>query len=648
MRTLALVTVAALASGCATGRTIELLSAAKLQFDASQYPDDPAVVLFRSDRTELYASATDPWTEYERHEAIAVLTEAAFELAEVRVPVWPKSELRHFHARVVQPDGTEQTWDGARLLGESSAKGERDINMRFFRFPDVRVGSVLEYSWSVRGEWIAFADEQEPLGPFPVRHYEFDLVATKSLKMETIEFNGGAPIHLWDLDNSRNQFHFELENLPQRREADYAPHWTFTEPRWAWRVKAFQGRYERRNLLANWSDVIEGRARAFFVDGKLEQDLVVPLVLKDCPDVRCAVDRAMGLLAENTTTSGVKWNREAKLSAALESGQTSVVERALLLKTMLERAGVEVWLGYGTELFSQPISTFPRLAQFNHLFVHLPAQEGLGQAVTIDASCDYCEFGQLPESFRGTQIYVFKTKPFLDEVNTEGRWVSASQEAPISSRYDVTHQARLLRNGTINDEVSVRASGNGAEEFRQRKRNWNPTRVHDFEEELLEQVSPEARVESVRWGECTRWRCGWDVTASLSSEARVDGPRLLVPTTVFRPLWERGFESPTRMLDVHFREPEQVEERYELKVPGDLELAEVPKPVSLRLNGLWVEVKFEKTPDGVLAVRTLKNDVTAIAKEDYTRLRDAIEAFRRARRQVLVFAPKKGVSTRTE
>ena len=362
---------------------------------------------------------------------------------------------------------------------------------------------------------------------------------------------------------------------------------------------------------------------------------MVPLVLKDCPDVKCAVDRAMELLSENTTTNGVKWNREAKLSAALESGQTSVVERALLLKAMLERAGVEVWLGYGTELLSQPISTFPRLAQFNHLFVHLPAQEGLAQSVTIDASCDYCEFGGLPESFRGTQLYVFKTKPFLDEVDTESRWVRASRRRRSPRGTRPTHHARLLRNRTINDEVSVRAPGNSAAEFRERKRNWNPQRIPTSRMELLEQVSPEATIERVRWAECTRWRCGWDVQALLSSEARVDGERLLVPTTVFRPLWERGFESPTRMLDVHFREPEQVEERYELEVPAGLELAEVPKPVSLRLNGLSVEVKFEKTTAGVLAVRTLKNDVTAIAKEDYTRLRDAIEAFRRGRRQVL-------------
>ena len=130
MRTLALVIVTALASGCATGRTIEFLSPAKLQFDATQYPDDPALVLFRR-ITPSYASATDPWTEYERHEAIAVLTEAAFELAEVRVPVWPKAELQHFYARVVQPDGTEQTWDGtkaARPVGRNGrARHQRSL-----------------------------------------------------------------------------------------------------------------------------------------------------------------------------------------------------------------------------------------------------------------------------------------------------------------------------------------------------------------------------------------------------------------------------------------------------------------------------------------------------------------------------------------
>lgn len=643
MNALRVVPLLLLASGCATsGGAGTFVSAATLKFDATRYPDDAAVVLYRADHTELIEDGSEDSTRNLRHEVIAVLGEGGFDLAEVRVPLWQKWKLLHFSARVVQPDGTQQTFDGSQMLTDSGGKGELDGNAKFFRFPEVRVGSVLEYEWMIEAPGLWSSDDQDTLGSFPVRRYEFELTAAKPVVLETIEFNGGAPISVRTLGDGRHQLLFELNDLPPRRAADFAPHWTFTEPRWAWRAVGYKARAYSVDWLRDWKDVVDGKGRVFFVEGKLEQDLTEPLDLAGCAEVKCKTERAMALLVERTTTRGVKWNREEKLASALESGKTSVVERALLLKFLLERAGVDVWLGYGTGRLSQQTSpTFPRLAQFDHLFVHLPAQPGLDQAVTVDPSCDYCGFGQLPSRFQATPVYVFKSRPELSQVDTQGRWIRADEGDPGRSRYLASHQAELHTDGTITDAVSVRVSGSVAEEYRERQKTWTAKRLLENEQAILRRVSPLAKVARVAWSECIAAGCGWDTQVEFPREASADGQRWLVPTTVLSPLWENLFESPKRELEVHFVDQEDYEEVFELKVPDGLELADVPRPLSLKLDGFLAEVTFEKTAGGVRVRRKIAQEVGVMRKVDYPELRDAVEAFRRGRREVLVFAPKR-------
>lgn len=640
MRALTLLCLAALALGCAPLKRIDFVSKDRLTFDAKQYPDDAAVVLYRADRTELAEDGSEAFTRSLRHEVFAILGEGGFELAEVRVP-FPKTwKLLQFNARIVQPDGTEQRFDGASMLSDSGGKNDQDRNAKFFRFPDVRVGSVLEYAWQVEAPYYWNADDQDTLGVFPVRRYEFELTAPRPLVMETISFNNGAPIDVRSLADGRKQLRFELSDLPPRRDADYAPHWTFTEPRWAWRVLAYKSRGFSADWLRSWEDVVESRGKQFFVEGALQKGLALTLDVSGCQDVACKVGRAMALLSSKTTTAGVQWNRQEPLAAAFASGRTSVVERALLLRALLVQQGLDAWLAYGTGRYSQQTSpTFPRLAQFDRLFVHLPVQPGVARPTTVDASCDACSFGQLPAPYLRTPVFVFKTEPELGQVRTTGRWVNALEDAPPAALV-MKHQVTLTPTGTLGDTVSVRYRGPPAETAREWKRTKTEKQHLDAELDVARRSSPIAHVKRVSWGACEAGDCGWDTQLELALEATADGPRWLVPTTMLRPSWEGVFESPSRAHDAHFNEPLALEEVADITVPEGLQLVEVPPPARHRVDGLAVEVTFERTPTGARVKRSLSLEVCAVPRDEYPKLRALVEAFRRGRREVLVFAPK--------
>jgi Domain of Unknown Function with PDB structure (DUF3857) len=642
MRALALLF---LLTGCATGGLhTQFVADEKLKFDASKYPDDAAVVLYRSDKTELVEDGSDAYVHNLRHEVIAVQSEGGFDVAEVRVPFLKAWKLVDFRARVVQPDGSQKLFDGSQMLTDAGGKGETDVNAKFFRFPDVRIGSVLEYAWVVESPGLWNADEQDTLGVFPVREYQFELTAMAPLVLETIEFNGGSPIQVRSLADGRHQLLFELKDLPRRKKADFAPHWTFSEPRWAWRVLGYKTRAYTVDWLRTWDDVIEGRAKQFFVDQELEKGLELPLDVSGCSDLTCKAARALSVLGDRTVSRGVKWDRAEKLTGALNSGKASVVERALLLKFLLEREGADVWLAYGTGKLAQQTSpTFPRLGQFDHLFVHLPVQPGVPQALTIDAACDSCAPGQIAAEYQGTPIYVFKAKPELSKVAVTGRWASLNQDdAPVQSLI-VSHRAKVEASGLVRDDCTVKTTGLWAEESLERKNNEHnaKTSLKQREFDALIPFMPMANVQKATWGECGKKTCEYQSELTFGAEVIELKPRLLVPTTFLRAFWENQFEAPERELDVHFAQPENIDETVELTVPEGLELTEAPKPVSIKLSELSVDVTVEKTPKGAKLHRVIKRGVGVVSRNDYAELRQAIEAFRRGRRQVLVFAPRK-------
>lgn len=641
MKTFLLPALVALAvCACATTPKPAFVAKERLAFDAAKYPNDAALVLHRSDKTELVENGSEASTRFLRHEVVAVLGEGGFDLAEVRVPLWAKAKLLHFTARVVQPDGTEQAFDGDAMFSDASGKGERDLNAKYFRFPRVQVGSVLEYVWQLEAPGYWNADEQDTLGVFPVQHYEFELTAPKPLVLETISFNNAAPIEVRTLGDGRHQLRFELQNIATRRDADYAPHFSFTEPRWAWRVLAYHDRAYHNDWLRNWEDVVEGKGRAFFVDKKHEKGLTVTVDVSGCTDVACKVQRAVTLLAEKTTTDGVKWGRVEPLGAAFSSGSMSVTERALFLRWFLAQQGLDAWLAYGTGRYSQQTSpTFPRFEQFDHLFVHLPAQPGVARPTTIDASCASCGFGQLPERYLRTPVFVFKTEPELSQVRTTGRWVNALEDDPPPSKRELTHRVVLDAEGSLADTYTYRTSGPLSDELRQR-RAWKERKVKDAEYDAVRKRSPVANVDSVKWLDCSPASCALQDAISFAREATRDGAQWLVPMTFLSAAWDDVFESPTREQDVHFADPLLIEETADLAVPPGFQLVEVPAPVSAKVDGLSVDVRFERTATGARLKRTLRREVSVVSKGDYAQLRAVVETFQRGRRQVLVFAPK--------
>jgi hypothetical protein len=628
-----------LASGCATtGLSARFVGPEVLAYDKAKYPDDAAVVLYRADKTRLDTSGED-FTHVLRHAVVAVQGEGGLDLAEVRVPFGSTEKLVDFIARVIQPDGSTVELDAKSLLSDTNGEGERDSNAHFFRFPDVRVGSVLEYAYVIESPYIWNQDNQDTLGSFPVRQYEFELTASKPLVLETIELNSRSPIEVRTRPNDDHQLYFQLRDLPPRDEEDWAPHWTFTEPRWAWRVVAYKANAITYDWIRDWDDVVERRGEAFFVDKKLYQGFDERVDFTGCADVACKVQRAQALVREKTNAAA-SWSREKPLAQVWKSGQASLTERALMLKKLLEDGGVEVWLAYGTDKASQQRTpTFPLWSQFDHLFVYLPRQPGLDAPMPIDPACQFCAPGTLTARHRGIPLFVFRTASVLGGVDTEGRWATAVAEpATPASTLRVTHRAQVQADGAVRDAVAFEALGHEAVS-RSRSQPGEQKALRQARE-AARRVSSLATVDTARFGPCVAQQaeCRWSAERHLPATAVSDGDRWLVSAAALEPHADQLFDAAQRKQDVHFQGDDfTFEEVLELEAPPGFRLATPPAPVSAECAAMSASVKVEPTEQGARLTRRLTRRVGEWPKTLYPELRKVAAVFKDARRHLLVF-----------
>lgn len=643
MKTRALMSLlAVLGSGCATTASRAWVDDAKLKFDPAKYPDDAAVILYRKDKTTLEEDGSEAVTRHEKHEVIAVRGEAGFWLAEVTVPHRAQDKVTGFRARLIQPDGSTQEFEARDFLSDVSASGERQFNAYFFRFPNVRVGSILEYWWVVEGDGWWNADEQETLGEFPVKLYEFELTAAKPLVVETIEFNGASPIQVRSLASGEHQLLFSLADLPRREKVDFAPHFTFSEPRWAWRVLAYRNKAISYDWLRDWKDVVERNAGRFFTDAELTKGFDHRLDAANC-DGACLVERAQDFVRSRTELVS-KWDRAEPLAATLASGKASIVERALMMRLLLERAGLDAWLAYGTDAMSKQVAPgFPRLAQFNHLFVYLPAQKGLATPMTIDPDCEFCAPGQLTARHRDQRIFVFRASKQVSRVAVEGRWDTALASAAPSSARRFTHRAQVEADGAISDEVVTTTLGLEArgpsDDFQYREKKLKRREVDEWH-----RSNGLKQLDSARWGECKRTlgKCEWTSKLKFPGQAWKTESGWAVQLGFLNAIHSELFDAEQRALDVHFTwDDRAVVEVLELTAPPGTRLVSVPSPVNVNAGSLRASVEVERTPSGARVTRRLDRSVGFEPKTRYDELRAAADAFKRARQLVLNFAPAK-------
>lgn len=607
-----------------------------------------AVVLSHEQRYLLMVWKSDKDEMYEQlHRAVLVLTERGAErYAEVRVPVPRGGELVHLEARTLSPDGEvrevkpEEVFEDEHRFRDGDRDEDWDIDVRTFRFPRVRPGSIVEYAYTARKEGLQHVIVERPAGPDPIKRYELELRVSRYLRYDIDLYNVPAKIET-STEGGLKKIRLVLRDIPAIDDDDLAPDSTWTHPWVVYRNKQYAFRRSVYNLTRTWPDAMSWLAfERYLEEDHHFADFTLKLSRDGCETPRCLAAQALDVARERAELSGFAWRvwQTRALAKVISRGKANNHEKALLVYKLLNDAGVSARFAYTvrrhTELFDDRV---PFAGAFNHTLLYLPKQPGLEEPLWLDPSCELCGPGAVPPWSEGARALVVTGEKTRHEPKMSGELLVV--DAPVLGfrKERRRHDATLSEDGTL--EVETRIEGEGAEAiwWRKNTRTWSDDdHRRAAESDVRDRMRTgvlldfEPRRCDRRLGKCAR-----STRFRLPFYATRDGDALLLPLTLFRHPWDNWLWKKTRDVDVVIGEPWEGRFELRVKLPPGYRPTALPAE-ELRSQAFDFQLESRLEGDTLVVARSLRLKPGRFAKQDYAALRRPIRAFSKVRQRVVV------------
>ncbi len=639
-------TAAALLTGCAAIKgavasakfaDVSALSA------AAKVPDNaPAVVLLREESIVVRSARTsaDPITEFHNHEVIKILSEGGFDAAKVRVMIPKDGELVQLAARTVSPDGTSTPVEASAIQRTRTVvEGSVGAELRFFQFPKVEVGSILEILYTTRTTSVFLSWAGETASPYPIATYRADVSTPPNVTFDFLLNGTTAPLQQVPDPDGRQRVVMELHDLPALDEDEaFAPAARTGAPWWIYRITEIRSaKAGPQPGLVAWDRAVPYALYEETVENKPVAGLP-RLSAADCNGaVDCVANRA---LTELRAFEWIGFSDELELRKPAEIVQSKTannIEKALLLWSMLRSADVDARIAVVERSPGYPIvKTFPSGAWFDHALVYLP---GLNGGAFVDPSCESCGLGQIPEWDVGVEALVATPRGDRWRITTE--WLPIKGAPLPQNDHRVAYAVTLKDNGDAEVEVEDVMRGEAAAytALRTRAADDNST-AHEWRH-FIEPRSGTARLDASAPWACDRvqGRCRRTAKLTIPGFATVDGARLLVPLDLlWSPLEERiaaDVDPSKRVTDIEIAHGLTFIEELRVKLPAGFSAKALPAKVDGKTDFGSATLEAVDKGTEVAVVRSAVFGLNAMPKGRFGQLVRLLEPYRLARSQAI-------------
>ena len=461
----------------------------------------PAIILERRvDRDDNGRAQEDDYLR------IKVLTEEGRKYADVELPFYSAmANIRNIRARTVKPDGSITNFDGQvyeRYLVKS--RGAR-ILAKTFTLPDVQVGSILEYSYTVDlkflddSHWILNQDLFTKRARFSLRP-----LRASWLPMSLRWTLKDVPTYSQPVEGPDRVIRMEVSNMPAFQTEDFMPpenelksrvdfiylyNFAESDPDQFWKRI---GKQRERSL-----EMFLGKPRA------MEEALKEIVSPNDLPEVKLqkVYARVQGL--RNTSYEGAKTEKERKrerekpaknVEEVWKHGYGDSIELPWLFLALARAAGFDAygcWVADRSEYFFDP-----KLMQNEGLRDNVVVVKVNGKDIYLDPGTPLAPFGLLPWSETGT--------PGIRLDSEGGTWIRTPLPGSAESQLRRNASFNLSDTGDLDGTLELTMTGLEAMRRRTELRNDDEVERKKFLEDLVKsEILANADVELTK-------KPGWD------------------------------------------------------------------------------------------------------------------------------------------
>ena len=479
-----------------------------VDFEAKSFVADsaaPAVVLYDYGATRFRLNGLSFQLESERTTRIKILKKAGYDVATVEVPLYHRGQdeeklvgLKGFTYNEVGGKMEKVKLEVSQAFTEERSK---NIRVRKFTLPNVREGSVIEYSYTVTSDFLSQFQDWTFQREIPTRWSEFKAVipeyfdykmlmqgyeplalqtreqtATQYVASDRVQvadgpngFNGQQSSHgatrSEAITATATSYHWAMQNVPALRDEPYMTTMRDYVARLNFELAGQRmpgGAYQ--NVLGTWTKINQelreeenfgGQlSRASFLDAALK-----PLVAQyPNPAERAAAVRA--LVVKNMKYDGTTgFVASGSLRKSYELHRGTAADLNLLLIAALRQAGLpaEAVL-LSTRAHGRVDQNFPLLQQFNYVVALLPLADG--QELLLDATEPLLPAGTLPRRCLSQVGRLVTSK------EGEGRWVSLTPTQGHNHFQQVT--LKVDEQGNLSGQVREEHAGYAGAAARER------------------------------------------------------------------------------------------------------------------------------------------------------------------------------------
>jgi hypothetical protein len=609
-----------------------------------QAPGAPAIILFRQvDRDDRGQTAHE--NDYFR---IKILTEEGRKYADVEIPFFKSSgsSISNMRARTIRPDGSIANYEG-KVFEKSIVKAKGVKYMaKTFTLPDVQVGSILEYYYTIdlsentifNSHWI-LSDEL------------FTKTASFSLKPYTSNY---VPINVrwsWQLlppgtpepkESPDHIVRLEAHNIPAFHTEDYMP----PEDELKSRVDfTYSDELPDRDANQFWKKrgkKLNSSVESFVGKRKAMDEAVAQIVSpNDSPEVKLQKIYARVQQLRNTSYEVTKSEQEKKRENEKEPanveelwkrGYGNGVQLTWLFLGLTRAAGLEA---YGVMASDRRNYFFnPVIMDASKLDANVVLVKVNGKDLYFDPGAAFTPFGLLQWGETGVQGLR------LDKDG--GSWVRTT--LPESSESRIEHKATLAlsETGDLEGTLTVTYTGLEALQRRVEERNQDESDRQKFlEDEAKEYIPAASEVDLTNKPD---WKSS---SMSLVAEYKLKipgwvssaGRRALLPVGMFSAPEKRVFEHAERVHPIYFEYPFEKVDDVTISLPLGWQVSSLPPAKNQDSKVVLYELKTEKDKSTLHVNRKLKVDLLLLEAKYYPALRNFFQVVRSGDEEQVVLQP---------
>jgi hypothetical protein len=590
------------------------------------YPLDSsadAVILCDYGEAYIQSNINSVTMTFERHRRIKILKSSGTDWANASIPLYFSGTSEE---RVSNLKAVSYNLDGGKIVETKmdkesvfKEKFNRNYNIQKFTIPNVKEGTVLEYSYKVISEFYWIFPNWQFQASIPTKHSEYWAIIPEFFFYEKY-MQGYVPVTDYEVkDRSSSDFstkahHWTVKNVPAFKEEpfmtsedDYVSKMNFALSHVQFRGQPTQ------EIMGSWQKLNDTLLESEYFGTVIERSgflkNVVAGLLTGIEDPIQKITTIHTYVKNNVEWDGYKDFRAENLKKILERKKGSSGDINLLLGSMLDKAGFSVeMILLSTRDHGFIRQSYPMERQFNYTICSVKVGD---KTLLLDATDRFLPYTVLPDRcLNGTGMVVSATNH---------RWINV--ETKVKAKTTVMGDFAMTDVGELKGKLSFIRDGYDAHTMR---KTYEAKGETEYLKDFLGTKSWSIDKSEFKNIKDLDQSAKEEYQLTIAEHATIAGDVIYVSPFVFGQLSKNPFTSENREYPVDFGSMNEKVYMVKLVVPEGFKVEELPQSKVIQLPGNAARFMYNATVNGnnVQITSNFQINRNIFTQVDYPNLRE--------------------------